>query len=139
MDRATQREIMRADQERRDARLIEEYLALHTPSKPFPPHSMIVRADAKAMGAVTAQTTRVTPPWATLRDKCVGVAPGDDGSEGCSVLVTQADGTSEVRLVSSFRKGRTQGTRRTPDTVAPELTEAEKYLPSQADILGDYS
>ena len=57
---------------------------------------MMVRADAKATGMVTAQTTRHTAPWATLRTRCVGT----------DVKVTYADGSTETRPVSSFRKSR---------------------------------
>jgi hypothetical protein len=75
-------------------------------------HSMAVRADARSAGMVTAQTTRVTAPWATMRQNVRGFAPTDEGrelaSQGVSsVKVTYADGTSETRSVHSFRKGRT--------------------------------
>lgn len=56
--------------------------------------SMMVRSDARAQGMVTATNPRVRAPWSTLRDRCVGT----------DVKVTYADGSTETRPASSFRK-----------------------------------
>ena len=72
--------------------------------------AMAVRSDARAAGMVTAHTTRVTAPWATMRTNCRGYAETDEGrdfaSRGiASVRVFYADGTETTRSVHSFRKG----------------------------------
>lgn len=142
------REIMRTDRLRREAReaaelteMIERYYPT-TIATDHKPHAMMIRADAKAAGVVTAHTTRHTAPWATMRDRVVGIAPGTENENDgtCTVLVRNMNDPSvhEVRTVNSFRKGREYKPRNTV-TEAPEPTEAQRVLPSQADILGDYS
>jgi len=75
-----------------------------------------------------------------LNHRPVGIAPGTEAtSDGTpTVLCHYADGTSEVRTVSSFRTNK-ERQQRSKVQQARQLTEAEKYLPSQADILGQYS
>jgi hypothetical protein len=80
--------------------------------------------------------------WEILDRPVRGIAPStlEDGSADGSqtVDVYYADGTHEVRTVSSFTaRHRYQ---RAPQQSAPrELTEAERFLPSAVEILGDYS
>lgn len=72
---------------------------------------MVVRADARAMSAVTAHSVRVSQPWSSMRTNVRGYADTEAGrelaSQGVSsVRVIHADGSEETRSVHSFRKGR---------------------------------
>jgi len=89
------------------------------------------------------RVVRVSPDFweRMLRFQPKGIAPGTEHtSDGTpTVLCTYADGTSEIRTVSSIR--RTRETRNTAprEVKGRTLTEAEKYLPSAVEILGAYS
>jgi hypothetical protein len=134
---AEQREIVLADQLRRSARIIEEEILLGL-EKPAEEkrlrHALVVKADARAMSAVTALTTRVNAPWSSMRTRCVGKALNEAGDDfereyplgTCTVRVIHADGTSEVRPVSSFRKG-SRATRSTPPAPPVNETEVEHF------------
>src|SRR5687767_13563106 len=132
--------IVRADRLRREQRELEDSLGLYT--RPMsdrllaaiegddaPKHSMVVRADAKAMGAVTAHTTRVNAPWSSLRTKVVGIAPGteheSDGTNTVRVRNLYDDTVNEVRDVASFRKGR-EHTPRKSTIAEATVTEVER-------------
>lgn len=70
---------------------------------------MVIRADARAMGAVTATTPRVAPRWfpspVALRhtDTVVDGVTVPGAVRGLMVKVTKADGSIEYRAASSFR------------------------------------
>jgi hypothetical protein len=70
-----------------------------------------------------------------------GYAGNDDGLyslEPNTVLCTYADGRREVRTVASFRRAREpRETRRVTEARKP--TEAERFLPSMVEILGEYN
>lgn len=70
---------------------------------------------------------RVSPRFKGWPTRVVGIAPGtEDTSDGTpTVLVTQRDGSSEVRTVASFRKGRKSAPRATDTT--PRQTEVQRY------------
>jgi hypothetical protein len=118
MDSDRQREIVRADRARRQEREATELIALAEAYYPtetvekIPRHAMAIRADAKAMGAVTAHTTRVHAPWSSLRTRCVGVSPDalDPKHElygvNNSVKVIHPDGTSETTVLAKDRAPR---------------------------------
>lgn len=126
MTRAEQRAIERADQERRDQRDIADFLALRGESTPVDRHAMAIRADARAAGMVTSQTVRVSPRWAASSPRAVGIATGtSDTSDGPTVRVIHADGSTEVRTVDSFRAARTS-TRARRTTQPREVTQVER-------------
>lgn len=70
---------------------------------------MVIRADARAMGAVTALNTRVAPRWQGTPKNMQHTDTVIDGVHvpgsvrGNIVKVIKADGTSEYRKQSSFR------------------------------------
>jgi hypothetical protein len=108
-----QRAIVRADSERRQAREIEEYLALHRPSqaRQYDPHADGNPELTSGVGVVSPPRSYVGHVRVTRhgqRTRVVGIAPNAEGvalahAGVASVLVTHADGTSETRPVSSFR------------------------------------
>lgn len=117
MDRARQRQIMRDDVKRRNAREAEELASLlgfyDAPNvTKIAPGTMVVRADARAMGATTALTHRASrSSWldsnGQLRGRVRGyagsVANGVASTDPDTVLVRYADGSTEIRTVASFR------------------------------------
>jgi hypothetical protein len=133
MDRATQQRIMRQDQERRDARDIADYLALHHAPEPHHPNAMLVRADARAIGAVTALgAPQRTPP----RETCAEVFADSDGNVVYvpgAVKVTAADGSVSYMPASHFRKVREtrQHQKKNRPIVVPEVMRLTR---SQSDI-----
>lgn len=142
LSRADQRRILREDAKRRNAREASEIADLlgfaPTPDETVPRGTMLVRADARAIGATTALTVRASQSsWLDsrgyLRGRVVGVAPGtEDTSDGTpTVRVIHADGTSEVRTVASFRAPREATTVREArprrEASVPEMANAAKY------------
>jgi hypothetical protein len=95
----------------------------------YPTGTMLTRADARAIGAVTAMTSRAGGnSWTRLeRHTPRGIAPGTENeSDGTpTVKVTYADGTTEVRTVSSFRnkKERRRTAKVAEAVAAPETTK----------------
>jgi hypothetical protein len=77
-----------------------------------------------------------------LNHTCKGVAPGtEEISDGTPTFLRRNlyDPTvSEVVTVSSVRASR-EGTRAAKVTAPRELTEAERFLPSAVEILGQYN
>jgi hypothetical protein len=130
LTRKQQREIMERDERARIDRLIAEYVALAGKGFNPPPGSMFIRADARAMGAVTALDCRVSPRWKQSHPRAIGRATrSDDNSQGPTVRVIHADGTEEIRTVASYRKGK-QGTsraRRASAPSAPKQTDVERF------------
>lgn len=105
MDKATQRAIMAADAARRDARDIADFIALiGAPQKPKD-HAMLVRADARAIGAVTALgAPQRTPPRETCNEVITDAAGTPIHIPG-AVKVTK-DGVTTYHPASHFRKTR---------------------------------
>lgn len=125
---------------------------LHDASeRTYAPGTMVVRSDARALGAVTALTHKAhQSSWevpgrpGTLRAATIGVAtdcpntPADilarlekDGHP--SVTVIHPDGTREIRDVASFRKPR-ETTR-----IARAMTEAAKVPETAKEKFGTHS
>lgn len=101
---------------------------------------MVVRSDARAMGAVTAHSPRVSAPWSSLRTTVRGFAETDEGralaDEGiASVKVTRiVDGieVTETRSVHSFRKGRTSTSRIPRSAPVARVSDCQRF----ADTIG---
>lgn len=136
MNAAQQREIVRADRARRLARQLDEDIEIFGPPKASENHAgkLLVRSDARAMGCVTALTTRASrSSWldknGQLRGRVVGIAPGtEDTSDGTpTVLVTHADGRSEVLPANGFGRkvNRKSAPRQTAAADMPEMAQAK--------------
>jgi hypothetical protein len=103
LSRAEQREIVLADRERRIQREIDEYLRLIG----APSQTVATRDDGLALDYLPNRHRTVRASQSSwLQSRVVGIAPGTEAtSDGTpTVKCTYADGTSEVRTVSSFRK-----------------------------------
>jgi hypothetical protein len=74
--------------------------------------------------------------------RCVGIAPGteadSDGTHTVRVRNLYDPSVNEVVPVSTFRAQR-ESSRAAKVTAPRELTEAERYLPSAVEILGQYN
>jgi len=87
---------------------------------------------------------RVAPDsWRRMLDfRCVGIAPGteaeSDGTHTVRVRNLYDPSINDVVPVSHFRRER-EGTRAAKVTAPRELTEAERFLPSAVEILGQYN
>jgi hypothetical protein len=129
-----QREIIAADRARRDAREIEEYLALQA-ARGGTDHTRRVNGvdpyhvTRSITGEPSDRNRKHRPSgdyWTRgtfERGRIVGIAPGtEDTSDGTpTVRVTRADGTSEVRTVASFRQPReARQSRQASQAVQPE-------------------
>lgn len=77
-------------------------------------HATMDRRYMAGIGIQAQSETRRRYPHAAPRDRCVGIAPGTQASNNGehTLKVTYADGTSEVRSVSSFRKARNVSARK---------------------------
>lgn len=139
MDKATQRAIMAADEKRRNERDIADFIAL-MPRKPANHRkgAMLVRADARAIGAVTALGA---PQRTKPREHCNTVLTDCDGNViyiPGAVKVTR-DGEVTYRSGSSFRKAR-EGTSKRKHTVASKPIEAATLVHSDSKYLNhDYN
>jgi Cu/Zn superoxide dismutase len=122
MDNATKRRIIKEDNARRDARDIADYLVLHKRPEPHKRHAMLVRADARAIGAVTAlgAPQRVKPR--TTADSFADSAGVVIHVQG-ACKVTHADGSVTFVPASAFRNARKSRNHRTI-TAAPKAPEA---------------
>lgn len=141
MDRETQREIMRADEERRIQRDIDEWLLLKGSDDS---HIIATRDDGLALDFLpnNHRDVRVSPSTWDRSWKTPGIAPGteatSDGTNTVRVRNLYDDTVNEVRTVASFRRPR-ETSRKSTTTEAPKLTEAERFLPSAVEILGEYN
>lgn len=82
------------------------------------------RADARAYGMVTSLDVRVSERWKPTATRAVGTASGT----AQDVKVTYADGSSEIKPVSAFRKDRTsQRAQARKVAQAPKITQVERF------------
>jgi len=87
---------------------------------------------------------RVAPDsWRRMLNfRCIGIAPGtEDSSDGTPTVRVRNlydSSVDSVVPVSHFRRER-EGTRAAKVTAPRELTEAERFLPSAVEILGQYN
>lgn len=129
------REIVVADRKRREARAaieLAQLAGIAYPAYDESPelrHAMMIRADAKANGMVTALTTRVTAPWATMRTGAGNHTVGTADNATQSVKVTLTDGTSYIAPVSAFRAAKSSK-RRAAKTQSPTLHS--RVIPSHS-------
>jgi hypothetical protein len=110
MDRQTQREIMRRDNERRAERAVADWLALEGSDT-----SRQTRPDGMPLDyrANRHRDIRVSQSSWDVSGRVVGVATGTEKtSDGTpTVRVIHSDGTEEIRTVSSIRRRRNTRTR----------------------------
>jgi hypothetical protein len=107
-------EMVAAEQERtrairlaEQAAIIEAWIAENTDARgvvQYAPNSMMIRADARAIGAVTATDVRVSERWRPTAKRAVGTAPGHEGDGTPSMLVKRPGQPDEV--VALTRGGR---------------------------------
>lgn len=119
LSRQQQREILRRDAEARRQRDIEDFLLLNKPSDATPTETGVPNNHNRVVRVSESSWNR------GLRGKVVGVAPGTESeSDGTpTVLCKYADGSQEVRTVSSFRALRTRRARVTQPTVQTTRVE----------------
>jgi hypothetical protein len=112
MDKRTQREIMRRDNERRAERAVADYLALQgrDTSRQTAPNGMPLDYMPNSHRDI-----RVSPSSWDVSGRVVGVATGTEKtSDGTpTVRVIHSDGTEEIRTVSSIRRRRNSRPRQT--------------------------
>jgi hypothetical protein len=113
LTREDQLRIMREDRLRRHLREqaeIEQFVQAHTPTPRGTRNVVVNRELVRGIGVISPPLrVRVSESsWERqLHTRHVGVAPGTEPTATEStVLVTHADGTSEIRPVTSFRRTR---------------------------------
>lgn len=121
--------IEQADAKRRalrDAAELEQLAqAIESPSRYAPDHKYVNPELVRGAGVVCPPpNARASERWTATASRCVGTV---DGRSIPSVRVIHADGSSEVRTVSSFRKSRDGYTRKATQAVAPKQPEALRY------------
>lgn len=144
MNQAQLRDIMKADNARRAQRhaIEDAILGLHNAVDPLSDAARIAEntvRGARVNPCLVRGIGTVNPPAPTsasrnswdrgMRGTVRGIAPGtEDSSDGTpTVLVTHADGSQEIRTVSSFRGTREYTRRRRIRTVAttPETSRIQ--------------
>lgn len=129
---SAQRRIMRDDAQRRLDRDIAEHLALHgaVPASLTRQNGMPLDYLSNHSRLPVAHDASMYP-----RERAVGIATGtSDTSQGPTVRVIHADGTTEVRTVSSFRKDRVSSTRQR--ATATTTVKRTRALPMTAERAG---